>query len=108
MAMPAKPGWSTVTQSDGTTLQVQAVGNAFNNAILTTDGLTVARGSDGDFYYTSSLTGLTAVRAHDANRRTVAEVAFIEAQRGHLKMTQQSFQLPAPKAGTWRRRASRS
>ena len=43
VAMPAKPGWSTVTQSDGTTLQVQAVGNAFNNAILTTDGLTLPR-----------------------------------------------------------------
>lgn len=99
VAMPAKPGWSTVTQSDGTTLQVQTVGNAFNNAILTTDGLTVARGADGDFYYTSSLTGLTAVRAHDANRRTATEVAFIEAQRGNLQMTQQSYQLPRPKAG---------
>ena len=35
IAMPAKPGWHTMTQSDGTTLKVQAVGNAFNNAILT-------------------------------------------------------------------------
>ena len=62
MAVPAKPGWHTVKQSDGTTLKVQAVGNAFNHAILTSDGLTVARGADSDFYYTSSLTGLTAVR----------------------------------------------
>ena len=41
IAMPAKPGWQTMTQSDGTTLQVQAVGNAFNHGILTSDGLTV-------------------------------------------------------------------
>lgn len=86
MAMPAKPGWHTFMQSDGTTLKVQAVGNAFNNAILTTDGLTVARGADGDFYYTSSLTGLTAVRAHEANRRSSAEQAFVKAQRGALTM----------------------
>ena len=31
VAMPAKPGWRTFTQSDGTTLQVQGVGNAFNS-----------------------------------------------------------------------------
>jgi len=86
VAVPAKPGWHTVTQSDGTTLKVQAVGNAFNNAILTTDGLTVERGSDGDFYYTSSLTGLTAVRAHEKNRRTAAEKAFVNAQRSHMTM----------------------
>ena len=77
VAIPAKPGWHTITQSDGSTLKVQAVGNAFNNALLTADGLTVARGSDGDFYYTSSLTGLTAVRAHEAQKRTAAEKAFI-------------------------------
>ncbi len=87
MAMPAKPGWHTITQSDGTTLKVQTVGNAFNSAILTTDGLTVERGDDGDFYYTSSLTGLTTVRAHDAGARTATEEAFISAQRTHLTMT---------------------
>ena len=86
MAMPAKPGWHTVTQSDGTTLKIHAVGNAFNSAILTTDGLMVARGEDGDFYYNSSVTGLTAVRAHEADVRTATERAFVEAQRGSLTM----------------------
>ena len=85
-AVPAKPGWHTVTQSDGTTLKVQAVGNAFNHALLTTDGFTVARGDDGDFYYTSSLTGMTAVRAHEANLRTSTETAFVNAQRANLTM----------------------
>ena len=47
LAVPAKPGWHVITQSDGSTLKIQAVGNAFNNAILTTDGLTVERGADG-------------------------------------------------------------
>ena len=94
MAVPAKPGWQTFTQSDGTTLKVQAVGNAFNHAILTTDGLTVARGTDGDFYYTSSLTGLTAVRAHEANQRTPGELAFVNAQRANLSMQPRSFTPP--------------
>lgn len=97
VAVPAKPGWHTISQSDGTTLSVQTVGNAFNHAILTTDGLTVARGADGDFYYTSSLTGLTAVRAHEANQRTSAENAFIAAQRGNLSMQYKSFNLPKQK-----------
>ena len=91
IAVPAKPGWHTVNQSDGTTLQIQAVGNAFNHALLTSDGLTVARGDDGDFYYTSSLTGLTTVRAHGVNERTATEQAFIAAQRTHLTMTVKQF-----------------
>ena len=86
-AMPAKPGWHIIKQSDGTTLKVQAVGNAFNNAILTSDGLMVARGDDGDFYYTSSLTGLTAVRAHEAGERTPGETAFVNAQRANMTMS---------------------
>ena len=86
MAMPARPGWHTIKQIDGTTLRVQAVGNAFNSAILTTDGLMVARGDDGDFYYKSSITGLTTVRAHDASQRTPAETAFVTAQRSNLVM----------------------
>ena len=98
VAKPARPGWLTIKQSDGTTLKVQAVGNAFNHAILTTDGLTVAQGSDGDFYYTSSLTGLSAVRAHNEGKRTPSEMAFIEAQRGHLTMQTKSF-LPQPGSG---------
>ena len=86
VAMPAKPGWHKLTQSDGTTLTIQAVGNAFNSALLTTDGLMVERGKDGDFYYSSSLTGLTTMRAHDEGLRTPAEVAFVNSQRGNLTM----------------------
>lgn len=98
VAMPAKPGLRTIKQSDGTTLTVQAVGNAFNHAILTTDGLTVARGADGDFYYTSSLSGLTTVRAHDENLRSVSEAAFVADQRANLVMSNRPLKLQ-PKKG---------
>ncbi len=74
---------------------MQAVGNAFNHAILTADGLAVERGHDGDYYYTSSLTGLTAVRAHEATDRQPIEKAFVQAQRGALKMPFKPYQLPA-------------
>ena len=94
VAVPARPGWYTMTQSDGSTLKLRAVGNAFNNALLTTDGLTVERGSDGDFYYTSSITGITAVRAHDESSRTAAERAFIKVQRSSMQMTQNPYKLP--------------
>ena len=83
-AVPAKQAWQTITQSDGTTLQIHVVGNAFSHAILTRDGLMVARGADGDFYYQSSLTGMTTVRAHEANQRASVEKAFINAQRSNL------------------------
>ena len=96
-AMPARPGWHTISQSDGSTLQVQAVGNAFNNAILTRDGLTVARGQDGDFYYFSSATGLTTVRAHEANQRSASETAFINVQRGSLTMQYTSYKMQREK-----------
>ena len=99
LAVPAFPGWHVITQSDGTTLKVQAVGNAFNNAVVTSDGLTVARGNDGDLYYYSSLTGLTAMRAHEASQRTAAEKAFIAAQRGNLDMSFEPYILPKNNRG---------
>ena len=93
-AMPAKPGWHKVTQNDGTTLTIQAVGNAFTGSLLTQDGLMVERGTDGSFYYKSSVTGLTAVLAHDANNRTPGETAFIQAQRGSLAMQAKEWRMP--------------
>ena len=93
-AMPAKPGWHKVTQNDGTTLTIQAVGNAFTGSLLTQDGLMVERGTDGSFYYKSSVTGLTAVLAHDVNNRTPGETAFIQAQRGSLAMQAKEWRMP--------------
>lgn len=99
LAAPALPGWHVITQSDGTKLKLQTVGNAFNNAILTTDGLTVAQGSDGDFYYESSVTGVTAVRAHEPEQRTAAEKAFVVAQRGSMTMQRTVSYMPPRLSG---------
>ena len=96
-AMPAKPGWHKMTQNDGTTLTIQAVGNAFTGALLTQDGLMVERGIDGSFYYKSSVTGLTAVLAHDESNRTPAETAFINAQRSSLTMASKPMTGPKSK-----------
>lgn len=84
-AIPAKPGWHTFTQSDGKTVTYQVVGDEWAHAALTRDGLMITRGDDGDFYYRSSLTGRTAMRAHDEEHRTAVETAFIEAQRSNFK-----------------------
>ena len=91
VAVPAKPGWHTLKQSDGTFLRVQAVGNAFNHALLTSDGLMVALGDDGDYYYTSSLTGMSKVLAHEPNQRSASERAFIVSQHSNLTMTHKEF-----------------
>ena len=84
-AVPAKPGWRTFTQSDGKTVTLQLVGDEWSSATLTRDGLMVTRDKDGDFYYYSSLTGRTSMRAHDVEHRTAVETAFINAQRQQFK-----------------------
>lgn len=91
VAVPAKPGWVTLKQSDGTLLRVQAVGNAFNHALLTSDGLMVALGDDGDYYYKSSLTGISKVLAHEPSQRSASERAFIVSQHSSLTMTHKEF-----------------
>ncbi len=67
------------------------MGNAFNHALLTSDGLMVALGDDGDYYYTSSLTGVSKVLAHEPNQRSASERAFIVAQHSNLTMTHKEF-----------------
>ena len=94
MAMPAKPGWHKVNQNDGTTLTIKAVGNAFTGSLLTQDGLMVERGDDGSFYYKSSVTGITAVLAHDEANRTPSETAFINVQRSSLTMRAKQWKQP--------------
>lgn len=60
-AVPVKPGVRTHAQSDGTTLRVEPVGDEwFRAAVTAGEGLTVARGADGDYYYRTAA-GLTSV-----------------------------------------------
>ena len=58
---------------------------------------TVARGNDGDYYYTSAVTGLTSVRAHEVDQRSGSENAFINVQRGSLVMTSKPYMMPRDK-----------
>ena len=100
MAVPAKRGTATITQSDGTTITVSATGDEWTHSIVTTDGLTVERGDDGDFYYRNA-GGATRVRAHNVGDRAAAEQAFLNANRAQL--TIESLQ----EAATARRAAAR-
>ncbi len=80
MAVNAVPGFSKVTQSDGTTLMIQAIGDDWYHVLMTADGLVVDSGDDGDYYYVTA-SGLSTVKAHDVADRNAAELAFIEANK---------------------------
>ena len=49
LAVPAKPGLLTVTQADGTTLQVRLMGDERSHFYLTEDGYLLK--NDNDTYY---------------------------------------------------------
>ena len=85
MAVPAKPGLNTVTMSDGTTLQVQVLGDEWNHSLATADGLTIAFGDDGLFYYVVS-GNISNVRAHDVANRSAAELSFVNANKDQMTM----------------------
>ena len=99
MAVPAKPGETTLTQSDGTQITVHTVGDEWLSSILTQDGLTVERASNGDFYYRTA-DGITDVRAHNTADRSAAEAQWVREHATNL--TLQSLATPATDA----RRAS--
>ncbi len=84
-AVPAKRGTHTVTQADGTTITVTVAGDEWHHSVLTTDGLTVARADDGNFYYRAK-DGMTTMRAHDAAHRDAAEQAFVAGNKSNLTL----------------------
>ena len=96
---PARPGCHSMIQSDGTTIHVFAEGNAFKSVLHTSDGLMLGRGSDGDFYYYSSLTGLTKMLAHNQGERNAVEQAFISAQRSNLVCKDNKVEMPSLRTG---------
>ena len=85
LAVPAKPGRQTITQSDGTVITVERVGDERFHAYVTTDGLTVEPGVNGDFFYTT-VEGITAVRAHNPGQRTSQEASFLRTEAAELTM----------------------
>lgn len=76
-AIPAQKGFLTSTQSDGTTLQIQALGDEFFHSLATDDGLVVVRNGKGDYcYYT--LDGPTQIIAHNKHERPLDEQRLVE------------------------------
>ena len=90
-AVPAKPGQFTIALGDGTTLQVRQLGDEFHHSLATADGLTIAQGADGYYYYQSQGT-LTTQRAHDLASRSAAEKAFLSQNEGKFAFSS----VPAP------------
>ena len=84
-AIPAKRGFKTHLQSDGTSITVQCIGDEFNHSFATTDGLTLAMDERGDFYY-RTVTGISNVKAHNVESRDANELAFVEQQKHNLKL----------------------
>lgn len=75
-AIPSLRVPMTVTQSDGTTMQVMLVGDEHCHYYLTSDNIPVMRGDDGNFYYIEmrdSKVMSTDVMAHEKNIRDNSE-----------------------------------
>lgn len=60
-AIPARKGFHSFTQPDGSKISLQKVGDEYFHTLSTPDGLAVEKGADGFFYY-SSANGITNVR----------------------------------------------
>lgn len=85
MAVPAKRDFRTYTQSDGTTISVQMVGDEFFHCFLTKDGLPLGRADNGDFYYRTA-DGMSNQMAHEVGNRSFVEEQFISNQGDNLSV----------------------
>jgi M6 family metalloprotease-like protein len=85
-AMPAKPGLEiSATQSDGSTITLGLIGDENFHSFVTTDGLTVSRGDDGNYYY-RTVDGISNILVHNQNARSAAETAFISSNSSKMSM----------------------
>ena len=83
MAVPAKPGFLSYTQSDGTQITVQLMGDEFFHYFVTRDGLPVDQADNGDFHYVTTA-GVSVMMAHDQSARTADELSFIAQNTNKL------------------------
>ena len=88
MAVPAKPGFITYIQSDGTQITVQLKGDEFFHYFITQDGLPVDRDDSGNFRYVTQA-GISQMIAHNQSERTAAELSFIAQQSTRLQAIEQ-------------------
>jgi len=84
-AVPSLPCYRSYVQSDGSTIELQQVGDEFNHSLVTRDGLTVARAADGNFYY-RTIAGLSGIMAHELGQRGESELAYVADQRESLAL----------------------
>lgn len=65
-AVPAKRGYRTYTQPDGSTVSLQLSGDEFSHYYLTTDGVPVLQDADGQFCYATTQNGIASASAYKA------------------------------------------
>ncbi|MDO4510802.1 MAG: M6 family metalloprotease domain-containing protein [Bacteroidales bacterium] len=81
-AVPAYPQPVTVTQPDGTTLQIQGHGDEFHNFITTADGYTIVKNEAGYYVYALLQGDKIAPSqriARNLDRRSADDRAFLQA-----------------------------
>lgn len=91
-AVPAKRGFHTFTQSDGTTIRVQTYGDERFHAFVTDDGLMLKRNANGDFCY-ATLESATSIIAHNRRERTMQEVQFVGRMADSLRFSDATVQV---------------
>ena len=84
MAIQAIKDPITFTQSDGSEITVQLIGDERFSTYMTMDRITLERVGD-DFYYKTA-TGTSAVMAHNEGSRTQQEASFIAANRDMMTL----------------------
>jgi M6 family metalloprotease-like protein len=84
-AVPAKKGLKTFTQADGTVISLTLVGDENFHSYVTSDGLPVRKGDDGNFYYRTA-NSVSNVVAHNSDIRTATELSFIKANFDDLNV----------------------
>jgi len=88
-AIPAKRVVKTVTQADGTTLQVVLQGDETFHFMSTTDGLPIVMGQSGSYEYANVYAGKLVPSncvAHNAPARGADEVSFLAANAEQLQL----------------------
>lgn len=85
-AIPAIPTPLNFTQSDGSSITVRLVGDEWFSTYVTTDGYTLERATNGDFYYKAG-TAVSKVMAHNVDKRSQAEMQFIAANADEMQFS---------------------
>ena len=98
-AIPAHPGSVKVTQPDGSFVTIRLHGDEYLNYTTTVDGYSVVKNAQGAYVYArldaDGQLAPTAIMAHDAADRKVAEKAYLQGVKKNLVpvMTEQSRQM---------------